>query len=205
MWRAFLCSLTAAASIKLLNPTGTGKLILFETNYNVDYDPIDYLVFISLGVAGGCFGGVFCKLSVLWSNWFRQFSLVKNYPVLELSLVALATALLQYPNPLTREPGDIIIKNLLVDCRQPSVSTWVCEREAENNKTAYYLYLIYGTVVKLFLTIITFGSRVPSGVIIPALNAGAFFGRLVGQLLPGNTSTGTFAMVSAAAFLVCTT
>lgn len=119
--------------------------------------------------------------------------------------MALATALLQYPNPLTREPGDVIIKNLLVDCRNPSGSTWVCEREAESNKTAYYLYLIYGTTVKLVLTIVTFGCKVPSGVIIPALDAGALFGRLVGQLLPDHTSPGIFAMVGAAAFLVCTT
>jgi len=203
MWRAFLCSLTAAISLKLFNPTGTGKLILFETNYNVDYDPINYLVFIFLGVIGGIYGGLFCKWNFLWSKWFRQLPLIKNNPVLELTIVALATALLQYPNPLTREPGDVIIKNLLVDCRQPSVPTWVCEREAEKIKTSYYLYLVYGTVVKLFLTIITFGTKTPSGVIIPSLGAGALFGRLIGQLLPANNKTGVFAMVSAAAFLVC--
>lgn len=115
--------------------------------------------------------------------------------------MALATAILQYPNPLTREPGDVIIKNLLVDCRHPSGSTWVCAREAEDNKTQYYGYLIYGTAVKLILTIVTFGCKVPSGVIIPALDAGALFGRLVGQLI-NNASPGIFAMVGAAAFLV---
>ena len=116
LWRAFLCSLFAAIVLKALNPNGTGKLVLFETNYGIDYDPIHYLVFVFLGLAGGLFGGVFCKANFMWSKSFRKYSIISNHPVFELSLVVLVTALLQYPNPLTREPGDIIIKNLLVDC-----------------------------------------------------------------------------------------
>jgi chloride channel 3/4/5 len=185
--------------LKALNPTGTGKLVLFETNYGVNYDPIHYLVFIFLGIAGGLFGGVFCKANFLWSKSFRKYSIIKNHPVFELSLVALVTALLQYPNPLAREAGDIIIKNLLVDCRHPEGS-WVCAQEALQDRSLYYGWLIHGISVKLILTIITFGCKVPSGIIIPALDAGALFGRLIGQLIP-DISSGIFAMVGAAAFL----
>jgi len=199
LWRAFLCSLIAAVVLKALNPTGTGKLILFETNYGLDYDPIHYLVFILLGVAGGLFGGVFCKANFLWSKTFRKYSIIGNHPVFELFLVVLVTGLVQYPNPLIREPGDVIIKNLLVDCRNPEGS-WVCEQEALKDKTGYYGWLVYGTLAKLVLTIVTFGCKVPSGIIIPALDAGALFGRLVGQAIPG-ISPGIFAMVGAAAFL----
>ncbi|KAK5114877.1 hypothetical protein LTR62_002035 [Meristemomyces frigidus] len=208
LWRAFLCSLFAAMVLKALNPTGTGKLVLFETHYGTSYNPIHYLIFVLLGVAGGIFGGTFCRLNFLWSKWFRSFSLIKNYPVLEVFLVVAATALLQYPNPLTREPGDAIIKNLLVDCRSESSRTtsWVCQRESSDSgheRMAYTLYLLYGSLTKLVLTIITFGIKVPSGVIIPALDAGALFGRLVGQYTPlsSHISPGIFAMVGAAAFL----
>ena len=148
LWRAFLCSLIAAVVLKMLNPTGTGKLILFETNYGVNYDPVHYLVFIFLGIAGGLFGGVFCKANFLWSKSFRKYSIIKNHPVFELSLVVLITALLQFPNPLTREPGDVILKNLLVDCRHPEGS-WVCEQEALEDKGVYYGWLAYGTAIKL--------------------------------------------------------
>lgn len=199
LWRAFLCSLFAAMVLKALNPTGTGKLVLFETNYGTSYSPIHYLVFVLLGVAGGLFGGAFCKANFLWSKTFRKYSIIKNYPVFEVFLVVLATGLLQYPNPLTREPGDVIIKNLLVDCRGPGDS-WVCQREAEDDRSKYIGWLIYGTLVKLILTTITFGCKVPSGVIIPALDGGAFFGRLVGQSIT-TISPGIFAMVGAAAFL----
>lgn len=199
LWRAFLCSLVAAVVLKFLNPTGTGKLVLFETNYGIEYDPFHYLVFILLGIAGGIFGGVFCRANFLWSKTFRKHPIIKNHPVFELSLVVLATTLLQFPNPMTREPGDLILKNLLVDCKRPGGS-WVCAQEASEDKNRYYAWLSYGTMVKLFLTTITFGCKVPSGIIIPALDAGALFGRLVGQLIP-NISPGIFAMVGSAAFL----
>ncbi|KAK0355604.1 hypothetical protein LTR59_008246 [Friedmanniomyces endolithicus] len=203
LWRAFVCSLFAAIVLKALNPNGTGKLVLFETHYGTSYRPVHYLIFALLGVAGGIFGGLFCRLNFIWSKWFRSFSIIKNYPVFEVFLVVAATALLQYPNPLTREPGDIIIKNLLVDCRSPaSATSWVCqhERPDSTDRGAYVGFLIYGTLTKLVLTIITFGIKVPSGVIIPALDAGSLFGRLVGQWV-GGISPGIFAMVGAAAFL----
>lgn len=199
LWRAFFCSLWAAVVLKALNPTGTGKLVLFETEYGTSYSPVHYLVFIFLGIAGGLWGGVFCKCNFLWSKTFRQISFIKSNPVLEVFLVVLVTGLLQYPNPVAREPGDLIIKNLLQDCRR-STSSWICQQEEQDSKSEYVGWLVYGTLVKLVLTTITFGCKVPSGVIIPALNGGAFFGRLVGQIDLG-ISPGIFAMVGAAAFL----
>lgn len=201
LWRAFLCSLCAAVTLKALNPTGTGKLVLFETNYGINYSPVHYLVFVFLGVAGGCFGGTFCKLNFYFSRWFRSSALIKSYPMLEAFLIVLATVLLQYPNPLTREPGDMLIKNVLVDCRsEGSYGSWICQNELHGGSWRYKGFLIYGMLTKLVLTIITFGIKVPSGVIIPALGAGALFGRLVGQWVT-DISPGIFAMVGAGAFL----
>jgi chloride channel 3/4/5 len=154
------------------------------------------------GIAGGIFGGLFCRLNFLWSKTFRKYDIIKNHPVFEVLLIVLATALLQYPNPLIREPGDMIIKTLLVDCKsENSAESWVCQNEARTDGSMSYVgWLIYGTLAKLALTIITFGIKVPSGVIIPALDAGALFGRLLGQYV-GGISPGIFAMVGAAAFL----
>lgn len=201
LYRAFLCSLFAAVVLKALNPTGTGKLVLFETNYGTMYEPYHYAVFVLLGVVGGLYGGIFCKANFFWSRHFRKIPLIKDYPVLEVFLVTLMTAVLQFPNPVTREMGDIVIRNLLVQCEGPAAeASWVCIQEAKPNNSKYLGWLIYGTVVKLVLTVITFGIKVPLGIIIPSLDAGAFFGRLIGQAIPG-ISPGIFAMIGAAAFL----
>jgi len=200
MWRSFLCSLIAAVVLKELNPMGTGKLVLFETKYGVDYDFVHYLVFVLLGVVGGMYGGIFCKANYIWSKWFRGLPLIKNNPVFELLLVVLATAVLQYPNRLIRDTGDIVMEELLADCKHLEQS-WVCQQEAKDDgKGGYYAWLMSGTLVKLLLTIVTFGCKVPSGIIIPSLDAGALFGRMVGQLVP-DISPGIFAMVGAASFL----
>lgn len=200
LWKSFLCSLIAAATLRELNPTGTGKLVLFETNYGVDYDVVHYVVFIFLGVCGGVFGGVFCKANFSWSKSFRQISFIKKSPVLEVFIVVLITACIQYPNPLIRDTGDIIMERLLVDCNDID-EDWICKQEARSGgKGKYYAWLISGAFVKLILTTITFGCKVPSGIIIPALDAGALFGRMVGQLVP-DISPGIFAMVGSAAFL----
>lgn len=194
----------AAVVLKMLNPTGTGRLVLFETHYGASYGLSHYLIFILLGIVGGLFGGAFCRLNFLWSKWFRSFSIIKNNPVLEVALVVLATALLQFPNPLTRDPNDVLISNLFVDCRDSDSATtsYICDRESQpSTRTNYLLLLLAGTLTKLVLTIITFGTKVPSGVIIPALAAGALFGRLTALIIPSSPPPGLAALVGAAAFL----
>ncbi|KAF1968383.1 Clc chloride channel [Bimuria novae-zelandiae CBS 107.79] len=191
LWRAFLCSMVAAMVLKELNPMGTGKLVLFETNYGSDYRAVHYVVFVVLGLAGGVFGGLFCKMNFLWAKCFRSFGVIKRHPVLEVALVVLATALLQFPNPLTREPGDVIIKNLLVECGKGSAArpSWVCQNEASGEVSWGYTGTLFPPA-----------HGVPSGIIIPALDAGAFFDRLLSLFIP-SISPGIFALVGAAAFL----
>jgi len=157
LWRAFLCSLFAALVLRELNPTGTGKLVLFETNYGTSYKFYHYIIFILLGVAGGIWGGLFCNLNYRWSKWFRSYSIIKNNPVFEVFLVVLVTVLLQFPNPLTREPGDAIIRNLLVNCHNgegKAANSWVCQNEQTSNpdeRSAYLGYLGAGCLVKLYV------------------------------------------------------
>ncbi|KAK1752840.1 H(+)/Cl(-) exchange transporter [Echria macrotheca] len=197
LWKAFLCSLVAAIMLKALDPTRTGRLVLFETNYGVVYKPHNYIFFVLLGISGGLFGAAFCKGSLMWTKRMKPF--INQHPLVELTFIVLATAALQYPNPITREPALLMIKNLLRDCEHKT-DGWICEQERLEDKRMYYWWLIYGSIVKVTMTILTVGSRIPSGLIVPALAAGAIFGRLVGQIVP-DTSAAIFAMVGAAAFL----
>lgn len=155
LWKAFLCSMVAAMSLKALDPTRTGRLVLFETNYGVAYKPHNYIFFVLLGVAGGLFGAAFCKGGLMWTKRMKPF--INRHPLVELTIIVLATAALQYPNPITREPALLMIKNLLRDCEHKGTG-WICEQERREDKTAYYCWLAYGSVVKVVMTILTAGS-----------------------------------------------
>ena len=50
LWKAFLCSMIAAMMLKSLDPTRTGRLVLFETNFGVVYKPHNYIFFVLLGI-----------------------------------------------------------------------------------------------------------------------------------------------------------
>ncbi|CCG83289.1 putative Voltage-gated chloride channel [Taphrina deformans PYCC 5710] len=185
LWRSFFCSLLAATTLRMLNPSGTGRLTMFQIEYDSEssWEAKELLVFAGLGVAGGVFGGIFCRMNYLWARWFRSFKIIKQSPVLEVFLIVCATSLLQYPNIYTRVSGDKLIGDMLET--EKELEPWI---------------LASGTLIKLVLTTITFGIKVPSGIIIPSLDAGAMFGRLVAYLLD-SPRAGSFAIVGAAAFL----
>lgn len=165
LWRSFLCALVAAMMLKTLNPSRTGRLVLFETNYGVIYKPHNYFWFVFLGLCGGLFGAAFCKGSRLWTRRMKPF--IDQYPLIELSGIAVVTALLQYPNPITRQPALLMIKHLLRDCeRHERENGWLCEQERQDDKTEYYWWLIHGAVVKFVLTTLTIGSK---GEFLPIL------------------------------------
>jgi chloride channel 3/4/5 len=172
---------------------------MFQTSYD-NYNFLHYLGFILLGLCGGLVGGLFCRSNLKWFKTFQQMAAIQKSPTFEVFLVAMITAVLQFPNPLLRETGDKVMQRLLVDCSS-APEDWICQQEAKTTgKGAYYGWLILATFSKLFLTTITFGTKVPSGIIMPAMDSGALFGRLVGQFMPG-VSPGVLALVGSAAFL----
>jgi chloride channel 3/4/5 len=143
LWKAFMCSMTAAIALKFLNPTRTGKLVLFETNYGIVQQPHHYLLFILLGICGGLFGAAFCKGSRYWRLLSKNF--IDRHPLFELGIIATLTALL-------------MIKSLLTDCIHGE-DAWVCQQETLADRSAYFGWLAYGSVVKIVMTILTTGSR----------------------------------------------
>lgn len=52
MWRAFFCALVAATTVKLINPLASGKLVKFQVSYDTNWDTIEILPFMGLGVLG---------------------------------------------------------------------------------------------------------------------------------------------------------
>ena len=73
------------------------------------------VVHFFLGAIGGILGTIFIKCNIWWCR-FRKTSRLGQYPVLEVVLVALATAVLAYPNEYTRMNTSELIYLLFSQC-----------------------------------------------------------------------------------------
>ena len=117
MWHSFVAAMIAAVSLQAMNPFRTGKLVLWQVSYERNWHDFEVWSFVVIGVLGGLYGAAFLKMNVRMGVW-RKHSWVRNYPLYEVVVVALITAVISYPNIFTRYhplPSDLwIIRSLKV-------------------------------------------------------------------------------------------
>lgn len=181
LFRTFFCCIAATLSLKFLNPYGTGKIVLFEVRYLSDWEIFEMLVFIILGIMGGAAGALFIKASSLWAKSFRRIAVIKRWPMLEVFLVALITGLVSFWNRYTRLPVTELLFELATPCESDVESSGLCPRADGILEVIQYLMVAF--VIKVFLTIITFGIKVPAGIYVPSMVVGGLMGRIVGHLI----------------------
>ncbi|TFK85536.1 hypothetical protein K466DRAFT_588014 [Polyporus arcularius HHB13444] len=201
MWRSFFCAMVAAVTLKLLDPFGSGKLVLFQVTYDKDWHAYEMFPFLILGVLGGVYGAYFSKLNYRWSRHVRNATWLKSYPVTEVILVTLVTAIFSFLNPYTRMGGTELVYNLFAECRDGSRNTHsgLCVLDPPTQAMPVISAIFIAMIVKGTLTIITFGIKVPAGIFIPTLGVGACAGRIVGILIQWLQ----FSYPQSAAFAVC--
>ena len=100
LWRSFFCALVAAFVLQSINPFGNDHSVLFYVEYNTPWMFFELIPFLLLGVIGGLVGVAFIRANIAWCK-FRKSSKLGQYPVTEVLFVALATAVLAFPNPYT--------------------------------------------------------------------------------------------------------
>ncbi|KAF2100761.1 hypothetical protein NA57DRAFT_65163 [Rhizodiscina lignyota] len=195
LFRTFFCCIAAALSLKFLNPYGTGKIVLFEVRYLTDWKFFEIIAFILTGIIGGAMGALFIKASRFWARTFRRIPTIKRYPLFEVCLVALITGLLSYWNRFTKLPVTELLFELASPCDAfTSSGSGLCPTREQIPNVIGYLAIAF--FIKAFLTIITFGIKVPAGIYVPSMVVGGIMGRIVGlivQYLALNyASTGLF-------------
>ncbi|KAF3480478.1 chloride channel protein 3 [Arthroderma uncinatum] len=183
LFRTFFCCIAAALSLKFLNPYQTGKIVLFQVRYVSDWEIFELAIFMLLGVLGGAFGALFIKASKHWAQTFRRIPVIKQWPMLEVVLVALITGLLSFWNRYTK----LAVSELLFELASP------CDYEGNNEAgtglcptregiPSVIKYLLVAFVIKAFLTTITFGIKLPAGIYVPSMVVGGLMGRIVGHV-----------------------
>ncbi|CAH0716679.1 unnamed protein product, partial [Brenthis ino] len=233
LWRSFFCALIAAFILRSINPFGNEHSVLFFVEYNKPWIFFELIPFLGLGIIGGCIATIFIKANIYWCR-YRKYSKLGQYPVTEVLVVTLVTAIIAYPNPYTRMNTSQLIYLLFNQCgisntdplcdynRNFTHVNSAIEKAAAGPEVYHAIWLLFlALVLKLVMTVFTFGIKVPCGLFIPSLALGAIAGRIVGigveqlaynypkiWLFSGECSTGDdcitpglYAMVGAAAVL----
>lgn len=180
LFRTFFCCIAAALSLKFLNPYGTGKIVLFEVRYLVDWKFFELVAFIFTGALGGVLGALFIKASRIWARTFRRIPIIKKHPLLEVFLVALVTGLLSFWNRYTKLPVTELLFELASPCDTfTEHGDGLCP--TRENIPAVLRVLLVAFIIKAGLTVITFGIKVPAGIYVPSMVVGGLAGRMVGH------------------------
>ena len=177
MWQSFVCAMIAAVALKLSNPFRTGKLVLYQVTYSTGWHAFELVPFALLGVMGGLYGAFFIRLNMRVAKFRKQARLFPG-PVLEVIIVALVTALINYPNKFMRAQPTELVATLFAECSDLSNEhLGLCGAAPSPTVIAN---LISAAILGFLLASITFGLHIPAGIILPSMAIGALLGRAVG-------------------------
>ncbi|KJZ78034.1 hypothetical protein HIM_02671 [Hirsutella minnesotensis 3608] len=178
MWRSYFCALVATAVLAAMNPFRTGQLVMFQVRYDRDWHFFEVLFYIIIGIFGGLYGAFVIKWN-LRAQAFRKKYLTR-YAVLEATLLAAGTAIIAYPNAFLRIDMTESMEILFLECEGAEDYHGLCETDKQMWNI---LSLIFATVLRLLLVIISYGCKVPAGIFVPSMAIGASFGRTVGIIV----------------------
>ncbi|KAL5627634.1 hypothetical protein BROUX41_003787 [Berkeleyomyces rouxiae] len=181
MWPAFVCAMTAAVMLQAFDPFRSGKLVLYQSSYTVDWHDFELVPYMLLGIFGGLYGGLFVRLNMAVQQWKARLSRAGALPgpVVQVALVALVTAIVNYPNFYMKVPTSRLVLNLFTECAQLlDDDVGLCKTGAASGATI--VLLLFAASLAFALTAATFGLHLPAGILLPSIAIGALVGRAVG-------------------------
>ncbi|KAJ5112650.1 hypothetical protein N7532_000695 [Penicillium argentinense] len=180
MWQSFVCAMVAAVTLQALNPFRTGKIVLYQVTYTRGWHRFEVIPFIILGIVGGLFGAFLIRLNVKIAKWRR--SRTSSKPVLEVAIVALLTALINFPNHFMRAQNSELVQSLFSECNSETYDRFgLCVTGTK--AFGVVAFLLVAAVLAFFLASLTFGLDIPAGIILPSVAIGALYGRALGILV----------------------
>lgn len=181
MWQSFVCAMVAAVTLQAFNPFRTGKLVLYQVTYHSGWHGFEMVPFALLGILGGLYGGLFIKLNMYVAERRRSRPIVKG-PVLEVVVIAIITALINFPIKFMRAQASELVYTLFAECVDlTDDQLGLCKSGRAN--TGVIALLIVAAILGFFLASVTFGLQIPAGIILPSIAIGALYGRAVGLIL----------------------
>lgn len=180
MWQSFVCAMVAAVTLQALNPFRTGKIVLYQVTYTRGWHRFEIIPFIILGIIGGLYGAFLIRLNTRITKWRRART--SSRPIIEVVVVALITALVNYPNHFMRAQNSELVQSLFAECNSVTYDRFgLCATGSASIGVA--IYLVVAALLAFFLASLTFGLEIPAGIILPSVAIGALYGRALGIIV----------------------
>lgn len=181
MWQSFVCAMVASVTLQAFNPFRTGKLVLYQVTYHSGWHDFELLPFALLGVLGGVYGGLFIKMNMKIAEWRKNGRWIKR-PTVEVVVVTLVTALINFPIKFMRAQASELVYILFAECADLNEDTLgMCKAGKAN--TGVVTLLLVSALLGIILASFTFGLQIPAGIILPSMAIGALYGRAVGLIV----------------------
>ncbi|KAL4801477.1 chloride channel [Aspergillus unguis] len=179
MWQSFVCAMVAAVTLQALNPFRTGNIVLYQVTYTRGWHRFELIPFIILGIVGGLYGAFLIRLNMRLANWRRTRNFCR--PVIEVVVVSLLSALINFPNLFMRAQNSELVHSLFAECNIGTPDPFgLCKTGAASASTV--ALLLGAAVLGFFLAAMTFGLDIPAGIILPSFAIGALYGRALGTV-----------------------
>ncbi|KAI7596137.1 chloride channel protein 3 [Hortaea werneckii] len=178
MWASFVCAMVAAVTLQAFDPFRTGKLVLYQVSYHSGWHAFELVPFALIGILGGLYGAMFIKLNMRIASWRASArNMFVQRPVLEVLIVALATAIISFPITFLRAQSSELVEHLFAECKDIQDDyLGLCRAGIAN--TGVIFALILSGLLGFLLTTVTFGLQIPAGILLPSMAIGATYGRL---------------------------
>lgn len=144
LWRSYFCALVATAvlavcycsplpymqecvsdSVKAMNPFRTGQLVMFTVKYDRSWHFFELIFFIIIGIFGGLYGAFVMKWNLRAQAFRKRY--LKDYAIVEATLLAAATAIVCYPNIFLRIDMTESMEILFLECEGGHDYRGLCE------------------------------------------------------------------------------
>lgn len=178
LWKTYFCSMIAVLTLAAFNPFRTGQLVLFEVSYESNWRYFEIPFYIILGIFGGVYGIVVSKLNIRVVAFRKKY--LTNFAVREVVLLTLLTVSFSYFNEFLRLEMTEAMQILFHEC-DGNLDHHLCDPDAK--RIPILTSLIFATIARAGLTIISYGCKVPAGIFVPSMAAGATFGRALGLII----------------------
>ncbi|KAF2497913.1 hypothetical protein BU16DRAFT_548896 [Lophium mytilinum] len=181
MWQSFVCAMVAAVTLQAFNPFRSGKLVLYQVTYHSGWHGFEMIPFALLGILGGLYGGLFIKLNMRIAEWRKTNPIFKG-PIVEVAVVTLITALINFPIKFMRAQASELVYFLFAECVDLTDDTLGLCKSGKAN-TGVVALLLISALLGFVLASITFGLQIPAGIILPSMAIGALYGRAIGLIV----------------------